>query len=170
MNRFEPDRILEILSTHGVRFVIVGGLAAALHGAPHVTFDIDITPATDPDNLHRLSNALSELEARIRTSTEPGGLTFDHDGVSLEATRTWNLVTAFGDLDLTMMPSGTSGYDGLIDDAVETDINGVTVAVASLEAVIKSKMAADRPKDRAVLPLLEQTLDELRRRRLPEAE
>ncbi|MBA2336768.1 MAG: hypothetical protein H0V96_03245 [Acidimicrobiia bacterium] len=167
MGRFEPERILEVLAEHGVQFVVVGGLAAALHGVPHVTFDIDITPATDRDNLDRLSAALTDLGARIRTSAEPAGLVFEHDGTSLASGQIWNLVTAHGDLDLTMMPSGTAGYPELVADAVETNLGAVRVAVASLEAVIRSKRAADRPKDRAVLPLMEQTLKEVRRRSRP---
>lgn len=164
MGRFEPERILEVLAEHGVRFVVIGGVAAALHGVPHVTFDIDITPATDRENLDRLSAALRDLGARIRTSAEPAGLVFEHDGTSLAAGQIWNLITTHGDLDVTMTPSGTAGYPELVADAVETDLEAVRVTVASLEAVIRSKRAADRPKDRAVLPLMEQTLEEVRRR------
>lgn len=164
MDAFRPDLILQCLVRHRVDFVVVGGLAASLHGVPHVTFDIDVTPEPSGENRERLSRALRELGARIRLPTESGGLPFDHDGASLADAKVWNLVTLYGELDLTMEPAGMSGYDELIDDAVVTDLGEVEVAVASLDAVIRSKRAADRPKDRAVLPLLEQTRDEIRRR------
>ena len=65
---FDPERILEALNTHGVRYVAIGAVEALAHGAPiGATFDIDITPVRDPANLERLSGALSDLDARVRT-------------------------------------------------------------------------------------------------------
>ena len=55
-------------------FVLIGGMAAILHGDVGVTIDIDIAPAYDPDNLHRLANALRAIDARIRTDDAPHGL------------------------------------------------------------------------------------------------
>jgi hypothetical protein len=57
--------ILDALDRHGVEYVLVGGLAARLHGSPLLTDDLDITPASDRENLERLANALRELEARL---------------------------------------------------------------------------------------------------------
>jgi len=67
---------LRELDEHGVRFVVIGGLAAALHGSSQVTFDIDIVPDSDFQNLARLSDALTALEARVRASDTAGGLAF----------------------------------------------------------------------------------------------
>ncbi len=53
--------MLATLEGHGVRYMVIGGLAAALHGSAHVTFDVDITPASDGDNLQSLSEALREM-------------------------------------------------------------------------------------------------------------
>src|SRR6185312_995594 len=63
----------------------------------------------DDDNWQRLSDALDELRARVRTQKEPGGLAFDHDGPSLAEVKVWNLVTSHGELDVTAVPSGTPG-------------------------------------------------------------
>jgi hypothetical protein len=166
-HEFSPTDIARILNAHGVDYVVVGGLAAAAHGAAHVTFDIDITPELSRRNLDHLSSALSELHARIRTDAVEGGLPFEHDGESLRKATVWNLTTDYGDLDLTMMPAGTTGYDDVARDAVRVVIMGVEVPIASLADVIRSKEAADRPKDRLALPDLRRALEVQQRRDRP---
>jgi hypothetical protein len=76
-----------------------------------------------------------------------------------------NLVTRFGDLDLSFRPSGTKGFADLAGNATEMTIGGHPVAVASLEDIIRSKEAANRPKDQRTLPVLRQLLEEVRKRR-----
>jgi AbrB family looped-hinge helix DNA binding protein len=72
---FDPERIIETFNRHAVRYVVIGAVAALAHGAPvGVTFDVDFTPARDSANLERLSDALRELNARIRTADVAGGL------------------------------------------------------------------------------------------------
>ena len=160
---FDPRSMLSALEAHGVRYVLIGGFAASVHGSPYVTTDVDVTPASDLDNLDRLSDALRELRARIRTEGAPAGLRFEHDGESLGRGTVWNLMTRFGDLDITFSPSGTSGYDDLARDAEDVEILGITVAVASLADVVRSKAAAGREKDRLQLPLLRRLLEEAER-------
>lgn len=160
---FRPELLLEVLARHDVRHVLVGGFAGVIHGSPYVTTDVDVVPDTDPANVQRLSEALDDLHARVWTEGEPGGLPFDHDPTSLAASRTWNLVTDHGRLDITFEPSGTSGYDDLARDAVHLVILGTGVDVASLADVIRSKEAAGRDKDRLVLPVLRRILAETER-------
>ena len=74
------------------------------------------------------------------------------------ASATWNLVTDVGDLDISFRPSGTHGYPDLRRDAVFADVYDVTVPIASLADVIRSKQAANRPKDQRVLPTLREIL------------
>jgi hypothetical protein len=164
---FRPERILEVLAAHRVDYIMIGGLAAAIHGSDLVTGDLDITPATDDENLARLSNALDELDARIRTLDAPDGVRFAHDATSLARGAVWNLVTNAGDLDLAMMPSGTRGYEDLRRDAVAIAIVGIPTRVAALADVIRSKEAAGREKDRAALPMLRRLQDEIARRDQP---
>jgi hypothetical protein len=161
---FRPGEIFSVLAQHRVRYVLVGGLAAAAHGSEHVTFDVDITPELGRENLDRLSAALRDLGARIRTDAVDGGLPFEHSGESLARSNVWNLVTEFGDLDLTMLPAGTQGFDDLANDAVHLVVLGVGVDVASLADVIRSKEAAGRPKDHLALPNLRRALEEQQRR------
>lgn len=144
---------------------MIGGLAAAIHGADLVTGDMDITPALGEDNLSRLSSALKELRARVRTLDLPEGLPFAHDARSLAAAGVWNLVTNAGDLDISFVPSGTQGFSDLRRDAVTIEILGSSTSVASLADIIRSKEAAGRPKDVAAIPLLRRLLDEIERRR-----
>jgi len=156
---FAPEHLLAVLDRHRVRYVLIGGLAAALHGSDVVTADVDITPALGDDNLRRLSAALDELGARVRSESAPEGLPFDHDAASLARANVWNLVTDAGDLDVTFVPAGTSGYDDLRRDAVEIVILGAHTVVASLADIVRSKEAAGRPKDLAALPTLRKLLD-----------
>jgi hypothetical protein len=160
---FRPQDILRVLDRHHVRYVLVGGLAAVLHGAAHVTTDVDVVPEDAQVNLERLSEALRELDARIRATGEPDGIPFDHSAESLSRVRVWNLQTSMGDLDITFQPSGTRGYDDLRRDVVTMEVRGVEVPVASLADVVRSKEAAGRARDRAVLPALRELLARQRR-------
>jgi hypothetical protein len=105
-----------------------------------------------------LSEALRALGARIRTDAAIGGRPFDHDGESLAAAGVWNLTTEVGDLDISLVPTGTGGYVDLVRAAKETEIFGVVVPIASLEDIIRSKQAANRPRDQRVLPTLRELL------------
>ena len=143
-----------MLDRHGVRYVLVGGLAAVLHGASHLTTDVDVVPYESLDNLERLSAALRQFGARIyRVTGEPDGVPFDHSAPSLARVRMWNLQTDVGDLDITFEPSGTHGYDDLARDVVVMRVRDTDVPVASLADMIhRLKGAAGRDRDRAVLP------------------
>jgi hypothetical protein len=158
MTEFRPHEILRVLDAHGVHYVLIGGLAAVLHGAPHVTTDVDVVPEEAKRNLERLSAALVALGARIRVTGEPDGVPFGHSPGSLARVRIWNLTTDLGDLNITFEPSGTSGYDDLVRGAVTMVVRGTSVPIASLADVIRSKEAAGRVRDRAALPALRELL------------
>ena len=163
MAEFDPVAALRVLVEHHVEFLVIGGIAARLRGAPFLTQDIDITPSPNRENLERLADALKELDARLRTATEPEGTRFPFDPGLLESATVWTLTTKFGDLDLVMAPAGTGGYQDLIREADQVRVAidpELTVNVASLADVIRSKEAAGREKDRASLPLLRRTLEE----------
>jgi hypothetical protein len=164
--RFDPERMLSALADGEVRFILIGGMAAVLHGDVGVTVDIDVVPARSDENLERLAEALRGLGARIRTEGEPEGLSFD---CSMEFFRNLapdsivNMTTEAGDLDVTFCPSGTSGFSDLKRDAVEIEAaDRLHIFVASLEDVIRSKQAANREKDRLALPRLRRLLDRLK--------
>jgi hypothetical protein len=150
----DADAIVEVLTRHGVAFIVIGGFAAVAQGSPIPTQDIDVVPAADRENWVRLSSALKELDAKVRAVELDELLPFDHDADSLAAARIWNLTTKYGDLDITQMPSGTEGYDDLRRDAIEIEIRGVRIQLASLSDIVRSKEAAGRDKDRLALPVL----------------
>jgi hypothetical protein len=152
---FDPRRIVETLNRHHVDYVLIGGYAARLYGARRPTYDLDITPSTSLDNLHRLSMALRELDAGIRVDGLDERLPFDSSAESLQGMKILNLRTPAGDLDLTFTPAGfPDGYDGLQPGARLHSIGQISVQVADLDDVIKSKTAAARPKDLDALPEL----------------
>jgi hypothetical protein len=153
---FTPDKILGVLNRHEVDYIVIGGLAAIAHGSNLPTRDVDITPDRASSNLARLSEALTELEAEVRFGDE--SLPLAHDAESLAAAGVWNLRTSHGELDISMVPTGTQGYADLVRDAAPASILGVVVPVASLADVIRSKQAANRPKDQRVLPVLREIL------------
>ena len=138
---------MEALSRHRVKFVLIGALAARLHGFPRLTADADITPAGDKPNLERLAAALNELDAKVYTESVPEGLAFDCSSITLARARMWNLVTQAGRLDIAFEPAGVDGYDDLKKDAERFEAFGVRFLVASLDDIIRSKEAAGRPKD-----------------------
>lgn len=158
--------MLEALAEDEVEYVLIGGTAAILGGATHLTFDLDITPARDRANLDRLAAALRRLRARLVDVPEHVAAHFQLDGATLGGGSLWNFSTDKGRLDVVLEPAGTGGYRDLRRNAKPTTIRGLTVTVAALEDVIRSKEAAGRDRDRAVLPDLRRAL-ELSRERQP---
>ncbi|MGH7669686.1 MAG: hypothetical protein ACRENQ_09345 [Gemmatimonadaceae bacterium] len=154
----DPERIITALAAHRVRYVLIGALAARLQGFPRLTADADITPATDPKNVERLAAALRELGARVFTDGVPEGLTFDCSAATLSRATIWNLVTDAGRLDVAFSPSGTSGYEDLAASALEYEVYGVPLSVASLADIMRSKEAADRPQDRQDVAVIREML------------
>ncbi len=163
---FDPERVLTALADHEVRFILIGGMAAVLHGDVDVTVDINVVPERSDENLERLAEALRGLATRIRTEAEPEGLSFDCSARffrNLSQDSIVHLTTEAGDLDVTFCPSGTSGFSDLLRDAIEIEAaDRLHSFVASLEDVIRSEQAADREKDRLALPRLRCLLDRLR--------
>jgi hypothetical protein len=165
---YDPVALLRVLNEHDVEFVVIGGVAARLQGAPILTQDIDVTPATDADNLERLARALRSINARLRSPIDPDGVDFPVEARFLAGSRSWTLVSDVGEVDVVFEPAGTNGYRDIIVDADRLTVAEdptLRVCVASLPTVIRTKEAAGRDKDHAALPLLRRTLDELNRRR-----
>ena len=159
----QPQELLETLARHHVAYVLIGGLAATLHGSSALTNDADICPDPSPENCERLAAALREMDARIRTAAEPDGVPLAADEDFLRRMQLVNLTTRFGDFDIAFQPAGSDGYKDLAQRAMDVAIDGTVVRVASLADIIRSKEAANRPKDRATLPILYALQDEISR-------
>jgi hypothetical protein len=149
---------------HDVEFIVIGAVAAIAQGGPLITQDLDVTPSRQAPNVERLAIALRTLDARLRIPNDPSGIEFPLEARFLGSVDSWTLNTPSGDLDLRFAPAGTTGYEDLRRTAVSVELWGHEVLVASLPDIIRMKEAAGRPKDRAQIPALRQTL-ELRRER-----
>lgn len=164
MARFRPDKIFVVLRSHRVDYVVIGGLAATLHGSNLRTGDLDICPRKEAYNLSRLAAALKELGARIRAEGAPSGIPVSIDASLLDTLDLIDLTTRYGDFDVSFQPAGTAGFDDLSANAVAFDLDDLVVPVACLEDVIRSKEAANRQKDRDQLPTLRALMEEIRKR------
>ena len=142
---FQPENVIRLLGRHGVRYVLIGGLAAVTHGSPLITQDIDICYARDDGNLRRVASALNEAHAALR-GADPN-LPVRLDARMLRAGDAFTFTTDVGWLDLLGTPAGTSGYEDLARTADAVDLFGYRVLVASVEDLIRMKRAAGRPKD-----------------------
>lgn len=153
-----PVRFREILAAlvgAEIDFIIVGGVAAVLEGAPVSTFDLDVVYSLDEANLARLTTALEEIEARY---VDSAGRTIRPDADRLRSGGHHLLRTRFGRLDALGSIGSEQGYDDLISASRIRTLHGMRVRVLSLEGVIATKEVAARPKDEAMLELLRQTL------------
>lgn len=149
---FGPTLLLRTLAVGGVDFVVVGGVAVVVQALPRYTKDLDIAYATDPGNLEALGAVLAAVGARLRGIDED--LPFVADARTLRQTRILTLETSQGSLDLLVDPPGAPPYDKLRDRADRIDLDGVTVAVASIDDLIAMKQAAGRPQDLADIEAL----------------
>jgi len=102
---FDPLRICTILNEEEVEYVVVGGFAAVVRGSSLPTRSIDIVPSRSPDNLDRLGRALRRMGAQIRTDGDPVPAPLDGPFLANMPVML-NLVTDFGEMDLTFAPAG----------------------------------------------------------------
>lgn len=140
--------LIEVLARHGVDYVVIGGVATQVHGHRRTTMDLDLTPDPNPENLARLGAALVELEARPVESDFEGAEISVADPERLAvAAVVPPLRTRHGQLHVLKEPKGGRGFDELREAALVVDLNGVEVAIVSLDDLIRMKRAAGRPGD-----------------------
>lgn len=156
------DLVLSELLDAGVRFVLVGGLAAQVHGSPSLTGDVDICFALEGANLDRLAIALRSLAAVRREL--PSGVSAPIDARALRAGDVFTLTTRFGDLDLLAHPDPNLDFETLMKRSIGATVLGMQVRVASLQDLMAMKRAANRPKDRIELEILGALREEIDRR------
>lgn len=159
LQEFDPSQALIVLARHGVRFVLIGGLAANALGSPSITGDLDICHDRRDDNLESLAAALRDMKATLRGA--PPDLPFLLDALTLKRGDSFTFTTVAGDLDVLGTPRGTQGYDDLRVNALSMRLYGIDVAVCSLEDLIRMKTAAGRTKDRIELEVLGGLRDEV---------
>jgi hypothetical protein len=155
-----PDLLgfIRVLSTAGVEYIIVGGVAGNLHGALRTTLDLDVVYSRAPRNIEKLVAALAPYQPYLRGA--PAGLPFVFDQATVERGLNFTLVTTLGDLDLLGEVTGGGHFENLKRDAEAIDIEGLSCWVVSLPTLIALKRAAGRGKDREALAELEALLEE----------
>lgn len=152
---FDPIAALRVLHDEGVKFVVIGGYAGELLGAPLVTNDLDICYERSPDNLERLARALVRMKAKLRVANVDDDLPFVLDARTLAAGDSFTFTTDLGSLDVLGTPSGTAGYPDLAAGAQELSVAGdLRVPVVVLADLMRMKRASGRTKDRLQLEVL----------------
>ncbi|MEO6080614.1 MAG: hypothetical protein ABIQ86_12645 [Steroidobacteraceae bacterium] len=145
------EALLQSLVDAGVEFIVVGGAAAVLHGAPTTTQDLDILHRRTPENVARLVTVLDGLDAVVR---EPGSRRLRATIAALEGPGQHNLSTDLGPLD----PLGTlhdgRGYDDLIGKSVLMEDGTLRIQVIDLDTLIGIKSSTGRNKDKLLVPIL----------------
>lgn len=153
MNGQDFIAIFDLLNSQGVKYVVIGGLAARAYSSAYLTEDADICYSRTPENMRRLAAALRQLKATLRGA--PKGLPFKLDDRTLAMGMNFTFDTVFGPLDILGEVSGVGTYDDMVSDAISSNLASKNVMVLSLPKLIASKKAAGRPKDLVLLFELE---------------
>lgn len=156
----DVERQIELISEFHIDCVLVGGVAATVHGSSIPTQDLDICYSRDNANLTKLINALRAAHATLRGA--PKDLPFILDEETLRRGLNFTFDTDAGKLDLLGEVLGVGGYNDCIEHADEAEIFGSRHRVLSLEKLIAAKRAAGRPKDLLALVELEAILEHRR--------
>jgi hypothetical protein len=137
--------LLTVLAEHGVDYLVIGGVAAQVHGRRRTTRDLDVTPAPDPENLERLAAALSALDAH------PAGLGTAAPAPTAEQLRIAPIVpplsTRHGELHILNTVPGASPYAEMRARALTTDLDGIPVSIVGVDDLIRMKQTTGRPGD-----------------------
>ncbi|HEY7189036.1 MAG TPA: hypothetical protein VH436_20905 [Vicinamibacterales bacterium] len=155
-----PDfaTLLQVLVEGRVEFVLVGGIAAAVHGAARATYDIDVVYARSPENIERLVSAIAPLQPYLRGA--PPGLPFTWDADRVSKGLNFTLTTSAGDLDLLGEITYGGTYEALLPDTIVIAAFGIECRCLSLDRLIQVKRAAGRVKDLEAIAELEALREE----------
>jgi hypothetical protein len=150
--RTEFRELISLLGAAGVEFIVVGGVAAAAHGAARVTLDLDVVYRRTPDNLTRIVDALKPYSPYPRGA--PPNLPFGWDRRTVDFGLNFTLETTIGYIDLLGEIAGGT-YENLSPHGVRLQVFGVSCMCLDLDTLIHTKRAAGRPKDYEAVAELE---------------
>jgi hypothetical protein len=152
------ETLVSALAAQNVEFIIVGGLAATVHGSARLTQDIDVVYGRSETNLSRLVDALVPYEPYPRGA--PEGLPFDWSVDTLRRGLNFTLTTTVGDIDLLGEITEGGGYEDLFPHTIEIKLFGQACRCLDLEWLIRTKRAAGHPRDFEAVAELEALLEE----------
>jgi len=152
------EQLLPVLSKAGVEFIIVGGVAAIIHGSARLTQDLDIVYQRTPDNIARLATALKPFAPYLRGV--PPGLPFRWDSETIQRGLNFTLVTSAGPLDILGEIAGRGTYETLLPHSRKLSVFGIDCYCLGLDRLIQAKRDAGRPKDLEVIAELEALREE----------
>lgn len=148
--------LIRELDHAGVEFIVVGGMATALHGAPITTQDLDIVPARDEANVQRLLSLLQQLDAWIR---DPAGRQIRPTARVLASDGQVKMLTDHGPLDSLGRLHDGRGYEELVGHTVMMQDGQSRLRVLDLPTLIEIKKEAGRTRDKLAVPLLMKILE-----------
>ena len=150
-------KVLRTLSDPGVNFVLIGGVAANLHGSARATFVVDVVYERTRENIREIARALAPYKPYLRGA--PPNLPFAFDEATIRNGLNFTLTTTLGDLDLLGEVVGGGNYQQLLPFSVEMQAFGLPCRCVTLERLVQLKRAAGRPKDFEALAELQLLLE-----------
>ena len=150
-------KILETLVSFDVRFVVVGGVCAVLHGAPVTTFDVDVVYAMDDENLDAAERALLSIGAHYRGR---GSQRLLPSAKRLKGGGHHLFSSEYGPVDFLSYVGEQHTYEYLVDRSEVFRLDSVDVQVLGLAALIEVKSETMRDKDEIHLRILRQVLEQ----------
>lgn len=149
--------LLGALVENAVEFILVGGVAATVHGSSRLTSDVDVVYRRSPENIAKLAAALAPLDPSLRGA--PPGLPFRLDAETIRHGLNFTLSTRAGALDLLGEITGGGRWEQLVDHTIEVEVFGLSCKCLDLETLIAVKRAAGRPRDLETVAELEAVRD-----------
>jgi hypothetical protein len=141
---FDPVALFGRLTDRDVDFVVIGGMAATIHGAALPTVDLDIMYDRSVANLERLAAVLASLPVRLRGAED---VDISVDARLLRGGDRFTFTSPLGDLDILATTEGASEYSEIREHSIRVSVGTYSVLVASLDDLIAMKRATGRSKD-----------------------
>jgi predicted nucleotidyltransferase len=145
--------IYQLLEEAGIKFILIGGGAANVHGSARLTLDVDVVYSRELENMQKLVTCLAPLHPYLRGA--PPGLPFRFDLGTLRNGLNFTLSTDFGDLDLLGEVAGGGTYEALLPHTKSVIALGVSLRCLDVDKLIALKRAAGRTKDLEMIAELE---------------
>ena len=139
------EKQIRLIGEFQIECVLIGGVAATVHGSSIPTQDLDICYLRERPNLTKIVHALRTVNATLRGA--PKNLPFILDEETLRHGLNFTFDTDAGNLDLLGEVRGVGIYSDCLENADEAEIFGHRLRVLSLDKLMASKQAAGRPKD-----------------------